>query len=75
MLLEEALLRPLSVSGYETVERADGDRTLHDGPSGLEVCGRGGNHQIDAVADFAIGHPFSHPQRLLLEAKSLQQRR
>jgi hypothetical protein len=35
----------------------------------LEVRGRGERHQIDAVADFAIAQPFSHPQRLLVEAK------
>jgi hypothetical protein len=69
MLLEEALLYLLRVSGYQVVERADNDETLKDGHSGLEVLGRGGKHQIDAVANFVVAHPFSHPQRLLIEAK------
>ncbi|MBE9001387.1 hypothetical protein IQ274_25010 [Nostoc sp. LEGE 12447] len=70
MLLEEALLHLLKISGYITVEKAStDDPTLRNGHSGLEVLGRGGQHQIDAVADFAIAHPFSHPQRLLIEAK------
>jgi hypothetical protein len=69
MLLEEALLYLLRVSGYRIVEYNDSDPTLHDGPSGLEVKGRGGRHQIDAIAEFAVAHPFSHPQRLLVEAK------
>ncbi|MHC5726638.1 MAG: hypothetical protein ACYTXY_21370, partial [Nostoc sp.] len=69
MLLEEALLYLLRLSGYRTVEKADDDLTLNNGHSGLEVLGRGGVHQIDAVADFIIAQPFSNPQRLLLEAK------
>ena len=69
MLLEEALLYLLRLSGYRTVEKADDDLTLNNGHSGLEVLGRGGVHQIDAVADFVIAQPFSNPQRLLLEAK------
>jgi hypothetical protein len=69
MLLEEALLYLLRLSGYPTVEKADGDSTLNEGHSGLEVFGRGSKHQIDAIADFVIAQPFSNPQRLLLEAK------
>ena len=69
MLLEEALLRLLQTSGYQTVNKANSDPTLKDGHSGLEVMGRGSKHQIDAVADFSITPPFSYPQRLLVEAK------
>lgn len=69
MLLEEAVLQLLKTTGYTVVEKAGSDPTLHDGHSGLEVCGRGGRHQIDAVADFSVSAPFSHPQRLFVEAK------
>lgn len=69
MLLEEVLLYLLRVSGYSTVEQAGLDPTLKDGPAGLQVNGRGGIHQIDAIADYIVAHPFSHPQRLLVEAK------
>ncbi len=69
MLLEEALLYLLRITGYSTVEDAGSDPTLHNGHSGLEVLGRGSRHQIDAVADFLVAQPFSHPQRLLVEAK------
>lgn len=31
--------------------------------------GRGGSHQIDAIADLRVNHAFSHPQRLLVEGK------
>jgi hypothetical protein len=69
MLLEEAILYLLRVSGYKTIESADGDETLENHVAGLAVKGRGGKHQIDAIADFKVTPPFSYPQRLLLEAK------
>lgn len=69
MLLEEALLHLLRGSGYRTVEDQAGDETLRRGSSGLFVKGRGSDHQIDAIADFIVHQPFSHPQRLLVEAK------
>jgi hypothetical protein len=71
MLLEEAILYLLRVSGYRTVEQRDpNDKTLEGSPhSGLKVRGRGGLHQIDAIADLMIVPPFTYAQRLLLEAK------
>lgn len=69
MLLEEALLHLLRGTGYKTVESVGVDPTLSRGPGGLVVKGRGGDHQIDAIADFMIQAPFTHPQRLLVEAK------
>ncbi len=69
MLLEEVLLHLLRSTGYRTVDTHVGDITLKRGSSGLEVRGRGYNHQIDAIADFQVSHPFSYPQRLLVEAK------
>lgn len=69
MLLEEAVLHLLRHSGYRTIENAGSDPTLKNGSAGLEVRGRGGLHQIDAIADYTIPHPFSYPQRLLVEGK------
>lgn len=69
LLLEEAILHLLRATGYSTVESRGSDPTLHAGTAGLEVKGRGGQHQIDAIADFLISQPFSNPQRLLVEAK------
>jgi hypothetical protein len=71
MLLEEALLCLLRAAGYVTVEQKGVDPTLATGKAGLEVLGRGGRHQIDAIADSQLRLPFVHPQRLLLEAKCL----
>jgi hypothetical protein len=70
MLLEEAVLYLLRRAGYRTVNTAAGDPTLYAGHSaGIAVWGRGAAHQIDAIADYIVGQPFSHPQRLLVEAK------
>lgn len=69
LLLEEVLLYLLEFSGFKTVLAADGDDTLHRGPAGIEVKGRGCLHQIDAIADFVVATPFSNPHRLLIEAK------
>lgn len=74
MLLEEAMLYLLEWSGYSVVLDAPlEDETLRQGHSGIEVRGRGTDHQIDAIADFGIMQPFSNPQRLLLEAKCYAQ--
>jgi hypothetical protein len=70
MLLEEALLFLLKETGYKTIENPSSEpELLHLGPSGMELNGRGGKHQIDAIADFYITPPFSNKLRLLLEAK------
>lgn len=71
MLLEEAVLYLLRISGYHTLEKVDpSDLTITgDCYSGLKVLGRGGLHQIDAIADFTLTPPFTYPQRLLAEAK------
>src|SRR5437879_3676948 len=71
VVLEEVLLYLLQLAGYRVVEFTGEDPTLHLGSAGLEVLGRGGRHQIDAVADFAVSHPFSHQSRLLIEAKCI----
>jgi hypothetical protein len=68
-LLEELLLHLLRKSGYRVVSEVGLDTTLESHRGSLCVKGRGGRHQIDAIADFLISHPFSNPQRLLLEAK------
>lgn len=69
MLLEEAILYILSKTGYSPIFKKNGDPSLHDGHSGLEVLGRGAKHQIDAIADYQYTPPFCNQQRLLIEAK------
>ena len=68
MLLEEIILKALDAAGYDTVLVPDG-KQIHPGGAGLEVEGRGTRHQIDAIAAYYFQQPFSHPQRLLVEAK------
>lgn len=69
MILEEVLLYLLRKSGYRTIEEVGSDPTLTIHSAGLAVRGRGGLHQIDAIADFTVCPPFSNSQRLLIEAK------
>jgi hypothetical protein len=69
VLLEEAVLHLLRKSGYKTIDSPGIDPTLVSGGAGIFVLGRGGNHQIDAIADFLVHQPFSNPNRLLVEAK------
>ncbi len=71
-MLEEILLWLLRFSGYRTVRQVGNDQTLKTGPAGLEVRGRGTNHQIDAIADYQVQQPFANRQRLLVEAKCLR---
>ena len=69
LLLEEAVLHLLRKSGYKTIDIPGADPTLGTCGAGIFVRGRGGKHQIDAIADFLIHQPFSNPNRLLVEAK------
>ncbi len=69
MLLEEAVLHLIERSGYRTIDARGADPTLCDVGAGLGVRGRGGEHQVDAIADFVVQQPFGNPQRLLVEAK------
>jgi hypothetical protein len=69
VLLEEAILYLLRSSGYTTVTAPDNVTTRRAFGGGLQVRGRGGEHQIDAIADFTITPPFTNPQRLIVEAK------
>lgn len=52
MLLEEAILFILSKTGYKPVVASNGDLTLNDGSSGLEVRGRGAKIAEDFLAKF-----------------------
>lgn len=79
-MLEEAILYLLRASGYRPLESAPQSR--HPSPirgslvaGGLWLSGRGSEHQIDAIADFALTLPFTHPHRLLVEAKSYSRER
>ena len=74
LLLEEVVLALLAKSGFRTIENAGADPTLSDGPAGLQVIGRGGIHQADAVADFRVIMPFGYPARLVVEAKCYSRR-
>lgn len=69
VILEEIVLYLLQKSGYDTVLEPGNDPTIVSTAAGLAVRGRGCLHQIDAIADFTMRPPFSHPSRLLVETK------
>jgi len=73
VLLEELVLHLLGLVGYRVVKA--GDEGTRSGHSGLEVCGRGEWHQIDALAAFDRTPAFMYPLRLVLEAKCYARRR
>lgn len=68
-LLEELILHFLRKTGYKVVSEVGTDSSLDNCAAGIQIKGRGCNHQIDAIADSVIHHPFSYSQRLLVEAK------
>jgi hypothetical protein len=67
VILEELVLHLLRIVGYRVV--VAGEESTRSGHSGLEVCGRGEWHQIDALAAFDRTPAFMYPLRLMVEAK------
>ena len=69
-LLEEALAWLMRYSGYRPLVRQsqDPDELVQRG-NGLRVSGRGAEHQVDVLGEFAFTPAFSLPIRLFLEAK------
>lgn len=69
-LLEEALAWLLRNSGYELLTDKDQDPEALDWDRGaLVVHGRGADHQVDVLGNFALTPAFSLPIRMFLEAK------
>jgi hypothetical protein len=75
-ILEEALAWLLRHSGYEPISNPDrSDAALPPlgfTAAGLTVRGRGADHQVDVLGEFAFTPPFSLPIRMFLEAKYLR---
>jgi Restriction endonuclease len=73
-LLEEVLAWMLRGSGYRLLvhERQDPEELSMAG-NGLCVKGRGADHQVDVLGEFAFTPAFSLPVRLFLEAKFTRQ--
>lgn len=69
MLIEELLLALLTICGYRAVTTPE-TSNMRRGSAGLEHAGRAVWHQIDAIADYLVVPPFTHPARLLVEAKA-----
>jgi len=69
-ILEEVVLYVLGAAGFHPLENLKGDPTIDPNGPPVTIRGRGTMHQIDAVADPAVGYAFSNPFRLLVEAKA-----
>src|SRR5260370_959801 len=69
-LLEEALAWLLRNAGYRLLVHESQDKEeLKQNGNGLCVKGRGAEHQVDVLGEFAFTPAFSFPIRLFLEAK------
>ena len=69
-ILEEALARLVKRAGYRLLVDAQQDLIeLTEGPQGLLVRGRGGEHQADVLGQLTWVPAFSLPIRLFVEAK------
>jgi len=69
-ILEEAIAYLLRNAGYKLLidESQDPDE-LNNGSNGLEIKGRGGNHQVDVLGELNWIPAFTFPVRLIIEAK------
>jgi len=73
-LLEEVLAWMLRGSGYRLlVHESQDPEELCMAGNGLCVRGRGADHQVDVLGEFAFTPAFSLPVRLFLEAKFTRQ--
>jgi hypothetical protein len=74
-MLEEAIACLVQSSGYDLLTRVSQDPDeLVLKPNGLNVRGRGADHQADTLGQLAWTPAFSHPIRLFVEAKHLRSR-
>lgn len=69
-ILEELIAYLIRNTGYRLLVDQSQDRhSLINGPNGLRVRGRGGEHQADVLGQLAWIPAFTHPIRLFVEAK------
>jgi len=68
-ILEEAIAFLVRGSGYELLTVADDPEALRMRHNGLNVRGRGAEHQADVLGELRWTPAFSYPIRLFVEAK------
>ena len=67
-LLEIVIEKLIKVNGYDIIfESCENGNVM--GNNGLNVRGRGGNHQVDSLGEFRFTPPLMNPMRLFIEAK------
>ncbi|MCK5511133.1 hypothetical protein KAI65_06400 [Candidatus Parcubacteria bacterium] len=69
-ILEEILAYLIRTSGYKLITKApSNDPDLNNKSNGLNLKGRGANHQIDVLGELNWIPAFNFPLRLMVEAK------
>ena len=69
-VLEELIAKLLQASGFDLlVEPAQDPNALALAGNGLQIHGRGADHQVDVLGQLHLEIPFSYPIRLFVEAK------
>lgn len=69
-ILEEALAYLIRTTGYDLITNPlSSDPDLSNLPNGLNLRGRGANHQIDVLGELKWIPAFNFPIRLMVEAK------
>jgi len=69
-ILEEVLAYLVRTTGYDLlVDPTQDPIALTKGPNGLQVRGRGGDHQVDVLGQLRWVPTFTFPLRLFIEAK------
>lgn len=70
LLLEEVVAYLLRHAGYVPIRRPEVDPSrLRWRANGLNILGRGGEHQVDVLAELYPTPPYSPPMRVVSEAK------
>ena len=69
-LLEEITSHLIRTSGYSLIPTAPtNDPDLTNAPNGLNIRGRGAQHQVDVLGEMSWIPSFTFPVRLIVEAK------
>ena len=67
-LLEIVIEKLFKVNGYDIISTNCEDESVMRN-NGLNVRGRGGDHQVDSLGEFRFTPPLMNPMRLFVEAK------
>lgn len=70
-IFEDIVSYLIQVNGFDLITEPNADDLINHG-NGLNVVGRGGNHQTDTLGNLNWDIPFVYPIRLFVEAKAIE---